>query len=114
MCWVDQKEREKKKKKKKEKKKKMARPHCCPNPPVLNPSSGQGNVEELGGLKAYISASPNSKLAILLVTDAFGNYSNIIFIEKKKKSNVTPELIKPRTIILGLFTCDGLDLCYRL
>ncbi|GMN45415.1 hypothetical protein TIFTF001_014617 [Ficus carica] len=50
----------------------MAGPQCCSNPPVLNPSNGQGNVEELGGLKAYISASPNSKLAILLVTDAFG------------------------------------------
>ncbi|GMN45416.1 hypothetical protein TIFTF001_014616 [Ficus carica] len=50
----------------------MAGPQCCSNPPVLDPSSGEGGVEELGGLKVYISGSPTSKLAILLISDVFG------------------------------------------
>ncbi|XP_055813317.1 endo-1,3;1,4-beta-D-glucanase-like [Solanum dulcamara] len=50
----------------------MAGPQCCENPPALNSSSGHGSVLELGGLKTYVSASPNSKHAILLVSDVFG------------------------------------------
>ncbi|PON44295.1 Dienelactone hydrolase [Parasponia andersonii] len=50
----------------------MAGPQCCSNPPNLNPSSGEGTVDQLGGLKAYISGTPHPKLAILLVTDGFG------------------------------------------
>ncbi|KAI3877789.1 hypothetical protein MKW92_008408 [Papaver armeniacum] len=46
--------------------------HCCKNPPVLNSSSGDGLVEEIGGLKTYVSGSLDSKLGILLVSDAFG------------------------------------------
>ncbi|RZC92401.1 hypothetical protein C5167_004007 [Papaver somniferum] len=47
--------------------------HCCTkNPPALNSSSGYGHVEEIGGLKAYVSGSLDSKLGILLVSDFFG------------------------------------------
>ncbi|XP_039129764.1 endo-1,3;1,4-beta-D-glucanase-like [Dioscorea cayenensis subsp. rotundata] len=46
---------------------------CCENPPTLNPSSGHGSVvENLGGLKAYTAGSPESKLAVLLVSDVYG------------------------------------------
>ncbi|KAH7676942.1 putative hydrolase related to dienelactone hydrolase protein [Dioscorea alata] len=46
---------------------------CCENPPALNPSSGHGAVvENLGGLKAYTAGSPESKLAVLLVSDVYG------------------------------------------
>ncbi|KAF8021342.1 hypothetical protein BT93_G1700 [Corymbia citriodora subsp. variegata] len=50
----------------------MSGPQCCENPPTLNPASGQGHVEELGGLKSYVSGSSDSKLAIVLVSDVFG------------------------------------------
>ncbi|XP_039128170.1 endo-1,3;1,4-beta-D-glucanase-like [Dioscorea cayenensis subsp. rotundata] len=46
---------------------------CCDNPPTLNPSAGHGSVvENLGGLKAYTAGSPESKLAVLLVSDVYG------------------------------------------
>ncbi|CAO2838415.1 unnamed protein product [Amaranthus hypochondriacus] len=45
---------------------------CCENPPVLNSSSGVGHVEEIGGLKCYVSAISNSNLAIILISDVFG------------------------------------------
>ncbi|GLT47495.1 hypothetical protein SLA2020_211900 [Shorea laevis] len=50
----------------------MSGPQCCSNPPVLNPSSGEGHVEELAGLKTYVAGSPHSKSAILLISDIFG------------------------------------------
>jgi hypothetical protein len=53
-------------------KKKMAGPQCCAHPPTLNPSVGAGHVEKVGGLDTYVSGSPDSKLAILLVSDVYG------------------------------------------
>ncbi|XP_010532694.1 PREDICTED: endo-1,3;1,4-beta-D-glucanase-like [Tarenaya hassleriana] len=50
----------------------MSGPQCCENPPTLNPKSGSGHVEKLGGLDAYIVGSPDSSRAILLVSDVFG------------------------------------------
>lgn len=50
----------------------MAGPQCCANPPNLNPGSGVGHVEELGGLKTYVNGSSQSKLGVLLVSDIFG------------------------------------------
>ncbi|XP_034930377.1 endo-1,3;1,4-beta-D-glucanase [Populus alba] len=50
----------------------MAGPQCCAHPPTLNPSSGAGHVEKVGGLDSYVSGSPDSKLAILLVSDIYG------------------------------------------
>uniref|UniRef100_A0A2N9HC54 Dienelactone hydrolase domain-containing protein n=1 Tax=Fagus sylvatica TaxID=28930 RepID=A0A2N9HC54_FAGSY len=50
----------------------MSGPQCCSNPPTLNPNSGAGHVEQLGGLSTYVSGSPNSKLAILLISDVYG------------------------------------------
>ncbi|KAL3749212.1 hypothetical protein ACJRO7_010327 [Eucalyptus globulus] len=50
----------------------MSGPQCCANPPNLDPSSGAGRVEQLGGLDAYVVGSQDSKLAILLLSDVFG------------------------------------------
>ncbi|KAL6527637.1 hypothetical protein OROMI_029448 [Orobanche minor] len=50
----------------------MSGPQCCDNPPTLSPSSGVGSVIELGGLKTYVSGPPDSKLAVLLVSDIYG------------------------------------------
>ncbi|XP_050281700.1 endo-1,3;1,4-beta-D-glucanase-like [Quercus robur] len=41
-------------------------------PPTLNRNAGAGHVEQLGGLSTYVSGSPNSKLAILLISDVYG------------------------------------------
>ncbi|KAJ4722351.1 endo-1,31,4-beta-D-glucanase-like [Melia azedarach] len=50
----------------------MSGPQCCANPPTLNPSSGAGHVEKLGGLNTYVTGSSDSKLAVLLVSDVYG------------------------------------------
>ncbi|KAJ6904104.1 endo-1,3(4)-beta-D-glucanase-like [Populus alba x Populus x berolinensis] len=50
----------------------MAGPQCCAHPPTLNPISGAGHVEKVGGLDSYVSGSRDSKLAVLLVSDIYG------------------------------------------
>ncbi|KAK7363691.1 hypothetical protein VNO77_05842 [Canavalia gladiata] len=50
----------------------MSGPECCSNPPILNPNSGNGHVEKLGGLDTYITGPSDSKLAILMVSEVFG------------------------------------------
>ena len=61
---------------KREKKRiRMSGPQCCSNPPTLNPNAGAGHVEQLGGLSTYVSGSPNSKLAILLISDVYGTHT---------------------------------------
>ncbi|KAB2625316.1 beta-D-glucanase-like [Pyrus ussuriensis x Pyrus communis] len=50
----------------------MASSQCCSNPPTLNPSSGTGHVKNLGGLDSYVTGSPHSNLAVLLVSDIHG------------------------------------------
>ncbi|PNX58754.1 endo-1,3-1,4-beta-D-glucanase-like protein [Trifolium pratense] len=50
----------------------MSGPECCSNPPTLNPSAGAGHVDKFGALNAYITGSPNSNSAVLLVSDVFG------------------------------------------
>ena len=52
----------------------MSGPQCCSNPPTLNPISGSGYVEKLGGLDSYLTGFPNSKLAVVLVSDIFGTH----------------------------------------
>ncbi|KAI3927812.1 hypothetical protein MKW98_023413 [Papaver atlanticum] len=50
----------------------MSGAQCCENPPTLSSSSGNGCVQQLGGLQTYVSGSLDSKLGILLVSDIFG------------------------------------------
>ncbi|KAI3676408.1 hypothetical protein L1987_86015 [Smallanthus sonchifolius] len=50
----------------------MSGPECCTNPPVMNSSFGNGSVEEIGGLKSYITGDRSSNRGILLGSDAFG------------------------------------------
>ncbi|KAM1103931.1 hypothetical protein ACFX1X_012633 [Malus domestica] len=65
----------------KEKKKEiMASSECCSNPPALNPSSGSGHVEKLGGFDSYVTGSPDSRLSVLLVHDAFDKIAAAGFI----------------------------------
>ncbi|CAM8915112.1 unnamed protein product [Rhodiola kirilowii] len=51
----------------------MSGPQCCENPPALSSASGAGHVEEIAGLKSYVTGpSCDVKRAILLVSDIFG------------------------------------------
>ncbi|XP_059650138.1 endo-1,3;1,4-beta-D-glucanase-like [Cornus florida] len=50
----------------------MSGPQCCENPPTLSSSCGEGQVEEIGGLKSYVSGPSDSKLAVVLISDVFG------------------------------------------
>ncbi|XP_027353115.1 endo-1,3;1,4-beta-D-glucanase-like [Abrus precatorius] len=51
----------------------MSSPQCFQNPPNLNSGiHGVGTVQELGGLKSYVTGSPDSNLALILVSDVFG------------------------------------------
>ncbi|CAA2993137.1 endo-1,3 1,4-beta-D-glucanase-like [Olea europaea subsp. europaea] len=50
----------------------MSGPQCCENPPTLSSSIGAGHIDELGGLKCYISGTSDSKLAVILCSDVFG------------------------------------------
>ncbi|CAA2938065.1 endo-1,3 1,4-beta-D-glucanase-like [Olea europaea subsp. europaea] len=52
----------------------MSSPHSqsCEDPAVLGSSNGTWHVEELRGLKCYISGTVDSKLGAILVYDVFG------------------------------------------
>eukprot|EP00268_Persea_americana_P002655 TRINITY_DN10826_c0_g1_i1.p1 TRINITY_DN10826_c0_g1~~TRINITY_DN10826_c0_g1_i1.p1 ORF type:complete len:240 (+),score=68.73 TRINITY_DN10826_c0_g1_i1:121-840(+) len=50
----------------------MASSQCCENPPILSSTCGEGTVENLGGLKTYITGSPLSHRAAILLSDIFG------------------------------------------
>ncbi|KAK9287691.1 hypothetical protein L1049_016129 [Liquidambar formosana] len=50
----------------------MTTSQCFENPPSLSSECGDGCVQELGGLKTYITGPHDSKLAILLISDVFG------------------------------------------
>lgn len=53
----------------------MAGAECCANPPTLSSSSGAGSVVEFGGLKTYVTGPSDSKRAILLISDVYGENS---------------------------------------
>ncbi|RLM52861.1 hypothetical protein C2845_PMPSC011931 [Panicum miliaceum] len=51
----------------------MASPDCFENPPALDPACGGGEVvDDFGGKKAYVAGSAEAKVAVVLVSDAFG------------------------------------------
>ncbi|OMO55078.1 Dienelactone hydrolase [Corchorus capsularis] len=51
----------------------MSSSQCFENPPSKSTAwQGAGSVQEIGGFPAYVTGPPDSKLAILLVHDAFG------------------------------------------
>ncbi|KDP40090.1 hypothetical protein JCGZ_02088 [Jatropha curcas] len=56
----------------------MSGPQCCANPPTLNPESGAGRVEQVGGFNSYLTGPSDSKLAILLVSDIYGYEAPIL------------------------------------
>nr|KYP58175.1 Endo-1,3,1,4-beta-D-glucanase [Cajanus cajan] len=57
----------------------MSGPECCSNPPVLNPNGGAGHVEKLAALNSYLTGSPDSNVALLLISDIFGTFCVVLF-----------------------------------
>ncbi|GAB4843476.1 hypothetical protein Ancab_013437 [Ancistrocladus abbreviatus] len=54
--------------------KKVATSQCFNNPPtpVSSGGAGGGTVQQIGGLKTYVTGPNDSKLAVLLISDIFG------------------------------------------
>nr|XP_043624782.1 endo-1,3;1,4-beta-D-glucanase-like [Erigeron canadensis] len=54
----------------------MSGPECCNNPPVPDHDpaapSESGNVLQMASLTCYISGDPDSKIAVILVSDVYG------------------------------------------
>ncbi|KAK3417661.1 endo-1,3;1,4-beta-D-glucanase-like [Eucalyptus grandis] len=50
----------------------MSSSQCFENPPNLSSTCGAGHIEELAGLKTYVTGPSDSKRAVLLIADAFG------------------------------------------
>ncbi|CAL5415987.1 unnamed protein product [Camellia sinensis] len=73
----------------------MATSQCFENPPSLSSTCGSGNLQEIGGLKTYVTGPQDSKLAVLLISDVFGyeapNLRLRLFIHMP--NNVTQEML---------------------
>ncbi|KAL0742752.1 hypothetical protein Bca4012_084265 [Brassica carinata] len=79
----------------------MSGPQCCENPPALNPVSGSGHVEKLGGLDAYLSGSPDSKLCVILISDVFGKQIILVLLcSDLKVKRRGPSLYGSKTMAL--------------
>ncbi|XP_076925333.1 endo-1,3;1,4-beta-D-glucanase-like isoform X1 [Bidens hawaiensis] len=50
----------------------MSGPQCCENPPAASSGGESGEVLQIASLNSYVSGNPDSKTAVLLVTDVFG------------------------------------------
>ncbi|KAJ0744870.1 putative dienelactone hydrolase, alpha/Beta hydrolase [Helianthus annuus] len=50
----------------------MSGPECCQNPPVTSSGGESGELLQIGSLNSYVSGNPDSKVAVLLVSDVFG------------------------------------------
>lgn len=73
----------------------MSSSQCFQNPPNLNSGiHGAGTIQELAGLSSYVTGSPDSKLALILISDIFG---------KKPISNVLSFNLFYNNLILILF-----------
>lgn len=55
----------------------MAGPQCCSNPPTLDPNSGEGHMDRLGGLSSYVTGNSKTKLAIVIISDIYGTYTHL-------------------------------------
>ncbi|KAL9997849.1 putative dienelactone hydrolase, alpha/Beta hydrolase [Helianthus debilis subsp. tardiflorus] len=50
----------------------MSGPECCQNPPAISSGGESGELLQIGSLNSYVSGNPDSKVAVLLVSDVFG------------------------------------------
>ncbi|KAI3803236.1 hypothetical protein L1987_31385 [Smallanthus sonchifolius] len=49
----------------------MSGPRCCDNPPAISSGGESGEVLQIASLSCYVSGKPDSKIAVLLVSDVF-------------------------------------------
>ncbi|KAL9997843.1 putative dienelactone hydrolase, alpha/Beta hydrolase [Helianthus debilis subsp. tardiflorus] len=50
----------------------MSGPECCKNPPAISSGGESGEVLQIASLNSYVSGKPDSKIAVLLVSDVYG------------------------------------------
>ncbi|KAI7754261.1 hypothetical protein M8C21_033538 [Ambrosia artemisiifolia] len=50
----------------------MSGPECCQNPPAISSGGESGEVLQIASLSSYVSGNPDSKVAVILVSDVFG------------------------------------------
>ncbi|XP_024964886.1 endo-1,3;1,4-beta-D-glucanase-like isoform X2 [Cynara cardunculus var. scolymus] len=82
----------------------MSGPECYANPPEMNSSSGNGSIEEIGGLKAYVTGNRSANLAILLASDAFG-YEGVMLRKLADKISALGYLVVVPDFFFGGHIC---------
>ncbi|KAJ9538405.1 hypothetical protein OSB04_031138 [Centaurea solstitialis] len=50
----------------------MSGSQCCENPPAPSSGGESGDLHQIASLNSYVSGNPDSKIAVLLVSDVFG------------------------------------------
>ncbi|KAJ0677301.1 putative dienelactone hydrolase, alpha/Beta hydrolase [Helianthus annuus] len=50
----------------------MSGPACCDNPPGVSSGEESGQIKKIASLNSYVSGNPDSKLAVLLISDIYG------------------------------------------
>ncbi|KAL9997848.1 hypothetical protein Hdeb2414_s0595g00921731 [Helianthus debilis subsp. tardiflorus] len=51
----------------------MSGPECCQNPPAPSSGGESGQLLQIASLNSYVSGNPESKVALILISDVFGN-----------------------------------------
>ncbi|KAI3814825.1 hypothetical protein L1987_14470 [Smallanthus sonchifolius] len=50
----------------------MSGPACCENPPGVSSGDESGEIKQIASLNSYVSGNPDSKIAVLLISDVYG------------------------------------------
>ncbi|KAI3711878.1 hypothetical protein L1987_70427 [Smallanthus sonchifolius] len=50
----------------------MSGPACCENPPGVSSFDESGEIKQIASLSSYVSGNPDSKIAVLLISDVYG------------------------------------------
>ncbi|KAH9682977.1 DLH domain-containing protein [Citrus sinensis] len=84
----------------------MSGSQCFENPPKLSPGSGcgAGTVQQLGGLNTYVTGSgpPDSKSAILLISDVFGYEAPLFrYVIEVASVYISIRDVSPRSVVSG-------------
>ncbi|MFS7910126.1 putative dienelactone hydrolase [Helianthus anomalus] len=57
----------------------MSGPACCDNPPGVSSGEESGQIKKIASFNFYVSDNPDSKLAVLLISDIYGTEVAIFF-----------------------------------
>ncbi|KAK1417003.1 hypothetical protein QVD17_26125 [Tagetes erecta] len=50
----------------------MSGPQCCENPPAISSGAESGELLQIASLNSYVSGNPDSKSAVIFISDVFG------------------------------------------